>query len=299
MLSDERVMTSEIIVDLSRPPAERWELSRSQARQAKKLLDVYRRDLGVDDASVSLMQEVASAVVPADQLAEAQSIAEQIGVPVREVLIGNLYYDALKFVWGCTSFAVEAEKGPIHARNLDWGTENRVLNDFTLVSHFRNAQAGDFLTIGWPGFLGALSGVAAGRFAVSLNAVLSGDPAAAALPVVCLLRQALEQAIDFDDAVQRLTNTTIASDCLLLVSGPRRSQMVVIERTPTRYAIRKASNGAIFVTNNYHALPSVFEAGGGDLQATSCGRLEESPSSSPEPRRRRSQRVWSISPIPT
>lgn len=46
-------------------------------------------------------------------------------VPLDEVVCGNLYYDALKAVLvGCTAFAVDTPTGPLHARNLDWWTEN-------------------------------------------------------------------------------------------------------------------------------------------------------------------------------
>src|SRR5690606_41653946 len=73
---------------------------------------------------------------------------------------------------------------------------------------------------------------------------------------------------------EALASTPIASNCLLLVTGTRRSQMVVIERTPTRFAIRHPEDGAIFVTNDHVALRSNVTAAPGSLQATSCRRCE-------------------------
>ena len=73
---------------------------------------------------------------------------------------------------------------------------------------------------------------------------------------------------------EALASTPIASHCLLLVTGTRRSQMVVIERTPTRFAIRHPEDGAIFVTNDHVALRSNVTAAPGSLQATSCRRCE-------------------------
>ncbi len=49
-----------------------------------------------------------------------------------------------------------------------------------------------------PGFVGVFSGVAPGRFAVTLNAVLSAEPPQPATPVVLLLRTVLEHAQTFN-----------------------------------------------------------------------------------------------------
>lgn len=267
-------MPSHLEVDLALPPQKRWALSEDQREHAGELLDVYLRDLSVDDAMLALLASSAAAVVPSDYHAEMSALADTLQRPLAHVLAGNLYYDALKVIWGCTAFAVDTDHGPIHARNLDWGTENRVLNDHTVVTAFKNAPAGSFTTIGWPGFVGVLSGVAAARFSVSLNAVLSDDPAKVDLPVVFLLRQVLEQAESFDQAVQMLTDTPIASDCLLLVAGPHRGQMCVIERTPNRHAVRHPTGGAVFATNDYLSLDANAVSTVGNLHATACGRRE-------------------------
>lgn len=231
------------------------------------------QDLGVNDEFLAMLGASAPSVVSDVLMSEMTGLAEHLGVPLARVLAGNLYYDTLKFMWGCTAFAVDTDTGPIHARNLDWSTKDRLLNDSTFVTRFLNAPSGEFLTIGWPGFIGVLSAVAPGRFAITLNAVLSDDPPLVACPVVFLLRQVLEEASTFEAAVEALSSTPIASDCLLLVSGARRSQMVVIERTPTRHAIRYPHDGAIFVTNNYVSLVSGAKAGAGALQETSCDRF--------------------------
>lgn len=50
--------------------------------------------------------------------------------------------------------------------------------------------------------------------------------------------------------------------------------MLVIERTPTRHAVREPRGGAIFVTNNYVALHSQSRFGALGLGETSCGRFD-------------------------
>jgi acid ceramidase len=256
-------MASETLVDLSLPPAERWRLTPAQVAQARELLALYQADLGVGPE----LAAAAEPFVPADYWAEMAALGE-------DVAIGNLYYDALKLVIGCTAFAVDTAQGPLHARNLDWWTQNDMLARYTMVTRFVNGAAGEFVTVGWPGFVGAFSGMAPGRFAVTLNAVLSLEPMRPAVPVVFLLRHVLEHARDFEHALRLLTETPVPSDSLLLLTGTKPGEMAVIERTPTRHAVRRATSGALCVTNDYQLIDVASGTPMSELAATSCGRYQ-------------------------
>jgi hypothetical protein len=258
-------------VDLTKPPSRRWALSPEQVTQARGLLEVYQRDLGIPSF---LVAQIARPIVHDDYWGEMESLAAQAGVPVDDVVCGNLYYDALKTIlMACTAFAVDTPSGPLHARNLDWWTENGLLASCTMSTRFLGAPAGEFTIVGWPGFVGAFSAIAPGRFAVSLNAVLSDEPPQAATPIVFLLRQVLETAPDFQSALDALTTTPVASDSLLLLTGTRAGEMAVVERTPTRGEVRHPIAGRLFVTNDYRAI----ETGRGrdsELHATACARYD-------------------------
>jgi acid ceramidase len=133
-----------------------------------------------------------------------------------------------------------------------------------------------FQLVLWPGFTSALSGVAPGRFAITLNAVLSDDPPAFTLPITFLIRSVFETAATFDEAVERLASTKIASDGLLLEAGTQPGVMLVIERAPSRAAFRYPANGCLVVTNEYLALPTKPTAAGVEqvLRRTSCSRFD-------------------------
>jgi len=262
-------------VDLDRPAELRWDGIEAFRHQAGQLLDYYVRDLGGLDEFGDLLSAYRDAFVAPAHVAEMRALARRLGRTEGEILLCNLYYDALKHVLGCTAFAIDTDDGPLHARNLDWDTANGMLGRFTLMTEYRRGGAVHFVVVGWPGYAGALSGVAPGRFAVSLNAVLSAEPAALAPPVTFLIRDVLDTARDFEEAVSRLSNTPVTSDSLLLVTGTRRGEMVVIERSPTRAAVRGAEAGLVAVTNDYRALAS--EAGARvdhELADTSCDRFD-------------------------
>jgi len=259
-------------VDLARPATLRWELSSTQEAAARDLLAVYQRDLGLPAPMVA---ELSRPAVRADYWAEMQGIALRAGIPIEEVVCGNLYYDALKAVLvGCTAFAVDTPAGPLHARNLDWWSEDDSLRRHTVQTKFAGAPAGEFTTVGWPGFVGAFSGIAPNRFAITLNAVISDEPIQISTPVVFALRQVLEEAASFESALQTLRTMPLASDSLLLLTGVGKGEMAVIERTPDRAEVRFAENGCIFVTNDYRKMHTGLRNFESELQATACGRYD-------------------------
>lgn len=263
-----------ITIDLTRTPETRWEFTKAQIENAVNLAEFYYRDLASATEMLGQIEMLAEQIIPPDYLSEMRALAEMANIPLGKVVLCNGYYDLIKPLIGCTGFAYNGPDGPVHTRNLDWWTENSLLSDCSELFYFTGAPAGDFYAISWPGYVGVLSGMAHGRFAVTLNAVLSDDPFEMATPVSLRLREALESCQTYDEAVSFLQKVTLPSDCLLLVSGPKTGQYCVIERTPKRQATRKAENGLVAVTNDYKSLNLKGGELEGDLQQTSDGRYK-------------------------
>lgn len=271
----------ELDVDLDLPPDRRWEALEPVRESARELVRFFVRDLGGPERFAPVLARHRDAHLDLEYVAELRAVARVISLPEDEVLLANLYYDAMKLVLssdllGCTGFAIDAEGGPLHARNLDWTTADGLLASETIVVRYRRGPGPPrYRVVAWPGFVGCLSGVAPGRFAVTLNAVMSEDAPGLAPPVTFVLRRLLETAAGYDEALDALARTPIASDCLLLVSGVAAGQMAVVERSPTRAAVRRAVDGRVVVTNDYRLLPTAAGMpGGSELAATSCGRFE-------------------------
>jgi acid ceramidase len=250
----------EIEVDLDVAAEERWASLQAWQSSARALLRFYVNDLGGLQDFRPMLMGYCEEYVDKEYVAEMRGIARVLDAPEEEVVLANLYYDALKFLLGqgslgCTGFVVPSGSRLLHARNLDWTTANGLLSSETIVFNFRRG-AGPVLyrTVGWPGFVGCFSGVAPGRFAVSLNAVLSDDPPELAPPITFVLRRTLETMLSFDEAVRHLSGTKVASDSLLLLSGVQPGEATVIERSPARAAVRAAEQGLLIVTNDYRAL---------------------------------------------
>lgn len=285
-----------IKVDLSRDPGDRWQLTDVDIADATGLIDCYAQDIG----GVSMHREMLemydmSGHLAVEYRAEINEMAIAIDRPYLKVLLGNVYYDVLKLVMGsgtvgngssstrdaydldaggfaCSAYAVDTADGPVHARNLDWSDYgNRILSTGSRKIEFTGGAAGPFTIIGWPGYLGALSAIAPERFSITLNSVLSEDPLRMAAPVSFVIRNVLETTSTYADAVERLSNTPLMCDCLMLVAGTKPGEMAVVERTPSRSAVREPHGGFIAVTNDYRKLGK-RSGGFADLGTTACER---------------------------
>ncbi|MBT1689943.1 C45 family autoproteolytic acyltransferase/hydolase [Dawidia soli] len=275
MASVETTPIPEHIVDLDLAPRERWQFLSGYMTDMDELLRCYLRDFdGVEPQLLEGMTAYKKNILPAHYLEEIGCVASFSRFSEDQVLLANLYYDILKFYFGCTAFAVDAGETTFHCRNLDWHTENNVLSRHSMIFDFRRDGKTLFKTVGWPGFIGALSGIKPGKFSLTLNAVLSRDKPEIAFPISFLLREVLASAGSYNEARTILEQTPIASDCLLLLSGVGVQERVVIERTPRRAAIRESGERFIAVTNDYKKLENGTDTAGNIIQATSCGRYD-------------------------
>src|SRR5262249_37352610 len=148
----------------------------------------YVRDIGGLDAFAPLLASYRDGYVDAEYADEMRGVARVLDAPEEEVLLANLYYDAMKIVlsssgFACTGIAVETESGPLHARNLDWTTADNLLATETMIANFRRGDELVYRTVGWPGFVGCFSGLAPRRFGITLNAVISEDAPDLAAPI--------------------------------------------------------------------------------------------------------------------
>ena len=165
------------------------------------------------------------------------------------------------YQWGCTSLAVEQNGSPWLVRTLDWPFSG--LGRYAEVARMRG-DFGDFFSVTWPGYVGALTAMAPFRFAACVNQAplyrrtvhrwLRGcDFAANALeiwrsvdlmPPDQLLRRTFEACADFAAARRMLESTPVARPVIFTLVGARANQRCVIERTATGFISRDEETSA-------------------------------------------------------
>jgi hypothetical protein len=165
------------------------------------------------------------------------------------------------YQWACTSLAAEHNGAPWLLRTLDWPFLG--LGRYTAIAQMKGA-AGEFFSVTWPGYVGALTAMAPGRFAASVNQapmwrrtahrfLRPYDFIANAIaiwrredlmPPDQLLRVAFETCADFADARRLLETTPVARPVIYTLIGCRPNQRCVIERTETDFLTRADDTSA-------------------------------------------------------
>ncbi len=206
---------------------------------------------------------------------EVCSFAKHVGGDWRAVMIANVAYDLALSTYGCSTVALPTSAGPVLARNLDWWPQDVLAQTSLLIRYFTEGRM-VYANAGWPGTIGVVSGASGRGFAVALNAVMGPEGTdKAGYPVLLHIRRVLEDAEDFDSAVEMLSTTRLAAPCLLTVVGTQNDQRVVIERSPRKHARRWGEPGRpLAATNDYRLLFTSAADSGEKLYQTSSSRYE-------------------------
>lgn len=187
-------------------------------------------------------------------LGEIEEIAATLGFDGVWLLNGS-------YQWGCTTLAREDEGVPWLARTLDWPFPG-------LGQHLEIARmmgpAGEFFSVTWPGYVGLLTGMAPGRFAIAMNSGLLWrrtrhpwlrpfDIAANAVntwrkvrhvPPDQVLRSVFEHCRSYAEARRLLETTPIARPAIYTLAGCAPGERCVIERQEEACATRATDTSA-------------------------------------------------------
>lgn len=206
---------------------------------------------------------------------EIATLAQQIGADWRDVVLANVSYDLKLASLGCSTVALPTPSGPVLARNMDWWPEAVLARASYLFRYHRGGRL-HFASAGWPGAVGVVTGLSGRGFAVVLNAVQGPENnRKTGYPVLLHLRRVVEDATSFEEALRWLASQTLLAPALFTLVGTRNEQRVVIERTPTRFALRwPRGDEPLVTTNDYRLLFQPETHAGAEIYVTTCRRYE-------------------------
>jgi len=195
-------------------------------------------------------------------LSRSQSpYVEEVRVIADELGFSGIWFMNQSYQWFCTALARDEDGAPWLARTLDWPFPG--LGRHVEIAHMQG-PAGPFVSITWPGYIGVLTAMAAGRFAAAINQaplrrrtrgrwlrpcdlLLNSANTllrVRAIPPDQLLRQVFETAGDFAQARHALERTPIARPVIYTLAGCRVGERCVIERTEDGFNTRLDEHGA-------------------------------------------------------
>ena len=186
---------------------------------------------------------------------EIRAIAGMLGFPGVWFLNGS-------YQWSCTSLAREEDGAPWLVRTLDWPYPG--LGRHVEIARMRG-PAGEFYNVTWPGYVGALTAMAPGRFAAAVNQapLQAAQPSSVAArlrhrrqcgadlfqqcgtfrPINCCGRCS-RPAGDYGEARTVLERTPIARPVIYTLAGCHPGERCVIERTETGAQVYEDATGA-------------------------------------------------------
>lgn len=207
--------------------------------------------------------------------AESRALAEALHVPWQELTVANLAYDIAVSLYGCSTVALPTPGGPVVARNMDWPQQDILARSSCLIRYTQDGRL-KFANAGWPGAIGAVTGLSGNGFCVTLNAVLSSEPPSTdGYPVLLQIRRVLEDADSFDTALTALSEQPLTTSALLTLVGTDNDQRVVIERSAGRCALRWPDGDApLITTNDYRELAKPQTSDEVEIYETTCSRFD-------------------------
>lgn len=265
-------------MDLDLPEPERFAvIERYMIDRARRLLEAIRQHIPGKALSLA---PLLNARTRWRFSAELKAMGRYTGIDWRWLMLGNVSYDLALASLGCSTVVMPTPEGPMVARNMDWWPQELLAAASCTLRFVRGGEL-LFAIAGWPGSVGAVTGLSARGFAVVLNAVLGQESARrSGYPVLLFLRRVLEEADGFEAAVKMIHDKTLFTCGLITVAGTTNHQRVCIERTPTRAMLRwPEPDEPLVATNSYLLMDQPprrkpLDRDGRELFATTCTRYE-------------------------
>jgi hypothetical protein len=227
---------------------------------AKRLMDYPRdflRHFGAEVAWRPLLS-IGEGMLPRFPIEHRRELDAMVraGAPAGPLLAANTFFDMKRTV-ACSAIIVEANRSdtgaPLMARNLDFLTLG-YLQEYSLVTIYRQQNKRRFAALGFPGLIGCLSGTNDAGLSLAILEVFTSsdfskrfDPAGT--PFALCARRLLEECATIQEAETLLRS--MKRTCRFNLAICDRHTGAVFEVTPERVIVRRSGDGLTPCTNHF------------------------------------------------
>ncbi|RDD41403.1 Acid ceramidase [Trichoplax sp. H2] len=269
-------------VNLDSAPQERWMQLASKKKHelagmigvVKNFTRIFFKNLLVDwvDKDWGALADK----IPKPYSDEIKGIAKAANIPLGEIVLYNIFYEIFSV---CTSVVAQDKNGKIyHARNLDFGLflgwdfkrDTWLLTEYLRplvvnVDYQRNGKT-VYKSVSFVGYVGVLTGIKPGVASVTINERFISDGGYIGLIewvlglndakfMSLLLRDTLDKASSYQDAVNVLVEPQLIAPAYFIVAGTKSGEGCVItrsrEKTDNIMSLNITSNVWYVVETNY------------------------------------------------
>lgn len=155
---------------------------------------------------------------------------------------------------GCTSFAAwddKTEDGSLLiARNLDFYAGDEFAKN-KIISFVKPDKGYAYMSVGWAGMIGNLSGMNSEGLTVTINAGKSDMPIIAKTPISILSREILQYAKNIDEAVAIAKKREVFVSESIMVGSAHDHKAVLIEVSPKKFGVYNVDNTSQLICSNH------------------------------------------------
>ncbi len=173
--------------------------------------------------------------------------------------VSQRFVDAPALAAACTGFlATSADRSLLLARNFDFEAGD-IFDRQKLISVVAPADGIPYLSVGFSGMLGVVSGFNREGIGVAIQALAGGETAASGTPMTLLLAEVLAKESTFEGAVARLASAKVFVSDLILLGDAKSRRVAVVEKSPSAFAVRMGTGvtGAFMAVTNEAEDPRV------------------------------------------
>jgi len=215
--------------------------------------------------------------IPLDVKQELQGLADGAGIPLETLRRVHALPELMSTT--CASFAAfgnaTKDQRMIQARNLDWAIQSDVQRYAALfVCHPAGKKA--FVSVGWLGFIGVISGINERGISVAEIGADTADASLKGLPMPFLLKRILEEGDDLEEAVRIVRTSPRTGGYNYLFADAFSHRAAALETTRSQVALfwadeEPAAAYALSVPNTIFRADWALDPAVRDLQTCSRG----------------------------
>ena len=192
---------------------------------------------------------------PANHRKELDAIV-QAGIERRPMVLGNTMFD-LKQMFACSALVVgpsrSATKEVLVGRNLDFPSLGYI-QEYSLVTVYRSPGKHAFVSVGFPGLVGCLSGMNDAGLCLGVLEVChvkDGEKKfdGTGTPFALCYRRLLEECATVEEAEKLLRSMKRTTLTNLAIGDPKRA--VIFEISPQSVVVREPTDGLGSCTNHF------------------------------------------------